>query len=502
LLKVKINFICSDGGPRVSPGFSAGAPAAVLLLCLAGLVLRLLAVPELVGDVDGVNLARGLRTYDLFTQSPHAPGYPVLIAAAGCLRAVGVASDAWALALPGILLWPLAGGLLFVGLRRWLGAWPALGVLAVASLAPGAVVASGWPGSEGLGLTLLAAGAGMLGLGTRQGSAGDRWTAAGALTLGLLLGVRLSWAPMAVALVVTALWQRRARIASAGAAAATGVALWLIPMLVLFDPRRLLQLMVSFGEGHLFAWGGTAIAQSGEVGVSRPLSLVHNVWDAGLGAGSSAVGWIIAGLALLAAVRVLAGRDSRRLLFAASLLVLPYLIWLIAFQNVAKMRHVLPLLPFAGMVVGLALASWRYRVAAGLVGVAAMAAATLPRAWTQAHRPVPAVALLDWLIQGEKPEALLVFAGEEARVLEHHAPMYRVVRPADGLVLEREAERVSRLGVRVLVTSSAPGFEYVRGQTTTLKSFRFPRSVRPHDAELSVTRYAPKSERIAWRREP
>jgi hypothetical protein len=497
---VKINFICS-GGRGGSPSLATGAPVAVLLLCLAGLVLRLLAVPELVGDVDGVNLARGLRTYDLFTQSPHAPGYPVLIAAAGCLRAVGVANEAWALALPGILLWPLAGGVLFVGLRRWIGAWPALGVLAVASVAPGTVVASGWPGSEGLGLTLLAAGAGMLGLGRRRGSVGDRWTAAGALTLGLLLGVRLSWAPMAAALIIAAIWQRRERSASAGAATVAGVALWLVPMLVLFDPRRLLQLMVSFGEGHLFAWGGTALAHPVEVGASRPLSLAHNVWDAGLGAGGSAVGWMIAGLGLLAAVRVLAGRDSRRLLFAASLVVLPYLIWLIAFQNVAKMRHVLPLLPFAGMVVGLALGSWRYRAAAGLVGVVAMAAATLPRAWTQAHQPVPAVALLNWLTQGEKPEALLVFAGEEARVLEHHAPMYRVVRPADGIVLEREAERVSRLGVRVLVTSSAPGFEHVRGQATALKAFRFPRSVRPHDAELSVTRYAPKSERIAWRRE-
>jgi hypothetical protein len=495
-MKVIINCICS----RLFR-LAREPVGAALLLCLAGAALRLLAIPALVGDVDGVNFAKGLRNYDVFSQAPHAPGYPVLIAAAGIVRWLGVGHDPWALALPGIALWPLAGMVLFLGLRRWIGPWPALGVLAVASLAPGVVIASAGPGSEGLGLVLLAAGAGMLGLGGRDGGA-PRWTAAGALALGLLLGARLSWWPMAAALVAMALWQRRATVTSVGLGAAGGVALWLVPMLVLFEPRRLAELVTSFGEGHLYSWGGTALAHSAGGGGVRPSLLAYNFWNAGLGAESSVAGWVIAGLCALAVVRALSSRHSHRLLLAASVVVLPYLVWLVAFQNVAKLRHVLPLLPFAGMIAGLALASWRHRVAAGVAGVAALGAVTLPRASTQAHQPVPAVALLAWLTENEKPEALLVFAGEEARVLEHHLPMYRVVRPADGIVLEREAERVSRLGVRVLVTSSAPGFEHVSDRTTALKSFHFPRSVRPHDSRLTLNRYQSRSEPIAWRREP
>ena len=115
----------------------------VAAICLAGVALRLLAVPNSLGDIDSVNLARGLHGFDVFTQSPHFPGYPVLIGLGQFARALGVHSDVWALALPGIVLWPVASVVLFAGLRRRIGESPALGALTVASLAPGVATASG-----------------------------------------------------------------------------------------------------------------------------------------------------------------------------------------------------------------------------------------------------------------------------------------------------------------------------------------------------------------------
>src|SRR5688572_1694892 len=117
-----------------------------LLLALAaaliGAGLRVLALPPVVGDVDSVNFAKALHSFDPLAQAPHLPGYPPLVAAAKLWRAAGVASDVWAVALTGIVAWPAAALLLFVGARPHVGSAAALGAVLAASLAPGAVLAA------------------------------------------------------------------------------------------------------------------------------------------------------------------------------------------------------------------------------------------------------------------------------------------------------------------------------------------------------------------------
>ncbi len=137
---------------------------AVLLLGLFGSILRALAVPLAVSDVDGVNFARSLVAFNPLQQSPHFPGYPVYVALAQGVQALGVSSRVWSLVGPAILLWPAACVLLFAGTRRLFGVWPGLGAVVAASLAPGAVGHGGWPGSDGLGFALLAGATGALGL--------------------------------------------------------------------------------------------------------------------------------------------------------------------------------------------------------------------------------------------------------------------------------------------------------------------------------------------------
>ena len=140
----------NDAAPRRGPrpwDWTLG-----LGLGVGGAVLRAVAVPELLGDLDAVNFGRALESFDPRAQAPHFPGYAPYVGVARLLLELGVRDPVWALALPAILLWPAAATVGLVGLSRLVGRWPALGAVALASLAPAAVVAGGWPGADGLGL--------------------------------------------------------------------------------------------------------------------------------------------------------------------------------------------------------------------------------------------------------------------------------------------------------------------------------------------------------------
>jgi len=461
--------------------------AAALGICLAGAALRLAAVPRLLGDLDSVNFARGLHGFDVFAQAPHFPGYPVLIALSQLTRALGVDNDVWALALPGIVLWPLAGMLLFAGVRRAAGQWPAFGALIVSSVAPGVAIAGGWPCSEGLGLSILCAAVGVMTLAPAWGPA------AGTLAMGLMLGVRLSWWPVVAAVGVALLWRHRDQSVRLLGAGAFGVLVWLLPMLVMFDPQQLLALGQGFGHGHVFGWGGTALGDGAATLLQRGGDALWALWVVGLG-GSHGGGSAVAELcvSMIAAggfALVAASRDRDRWVAGALLVCVPYAIWLVGFQNVSKARHVLPLLPVVGALIGAGLGGSRAgRMAMPLLAVALCAIST-PRALTQANHAVPAVALARWVTDTRAPEGLMIFAGQEARVFERYAPMYRVVRPDSAEVLVKETRRFAAMGVEVLVTSSAPGYERVADRVTPARSFSFPDSVRPHASELSVGRF-------------
>lgn len=474
-------------------------PLLAAFSCLVGAALRGVALPSQLADVDAVNLGRSLREFDVFSQSPHFPGYPVLVALARGVRALGVRDEVWALTLPGILLWPVAGTLLFFGLERRIGRWPALGAVAFASLAPGAVLTSGWPASEGLGLSLLALAVGLLCM------EGARLRVAGAFTLGLLLGVRLSWWPVVGAAGLLVLWLRVPRAGRLAASALLGILVWLVPMLVMFDPSRLWALALGFSQGHMDAWGGTALGSSSPGIFTRAARVVWGVWDASLGAawparvplsehaGESSVPSTLLGCVVwLSALGALTHRFDRRWLAFAALTSLPYVVWLVGFQNVMKPRHLVPLLPALGAVVGAGLGHLRSRAIVAPALGALLLTLCWPRAQQQHSRVVPAVALERWLVQSHRPEGLLLFAGQEARVLERYLPMYRVLRPVDGGVLNAEAERAASQGVTVWVTTSAPGYRELSDQLVPLHTFTFPHSVRPHDSRLGVSRFVPR----------
>src|SRR5687767_1435133 len=99
----------------------------------SGAVLRAIAIPPVVADVDGVNFARALASFDPAHQAPHLPGYPIYVALSQ-VAAELVTHETAALAFFSVALTPIACVLLYLGLRAHVGERAALGASIAAAI--------------------------------------------------------------------------------------------------------------------------------------------------------------------------------------------------------------------------------------------------------------------------------------------------------------------------------------------------------------------------------
>ncbi|MCC7387076.1 MAG: hypothetical protein IT384_34905 [Deltaproteobacteria bacterium] len=482
---------------------------ALLLLGAAGIALRLSALAPAIGDVDGVNFARAVERFDPLHQSPHFPGYPVYVAVSQAAKALG-APLIVSLTAPGIVLWPIALVLLFLGVHRQLGAGAALGAGVVASLAPGAIVVSGWPGSDGLGFSLLGAALGALGLALP--AAGDdrarrRWLATTGVLLGLVLGVRLSWWPLVLSAIAAALLlARRDAVRVLLPALSLAVLAWMVPLLhATGEPSAAIELARGFVSGHFTTWGNTALVASAPLG-DRFARAAYALTNAGLGTAwpasiplssggspdpSTGAFVLLAGLALAAGLAIARARGTLQIVLGFGA---PYLLWVLIGQNVEKPRHFIALLPLAGAAIGagLAVLPKKALVPAAAALTLALCSVSVLRARAQHDALAPAAAIVAAVVRDNPPSGVAIFAGEEARLFEHFAPAHRVMRPKSDAILEVEAARLDALGVKVLITSGALKTDAAgpsRGRLERIAEFAALEGVRGHDAHLALYRY-------------
>jgi hypothetical protein len=393
----------------------------------AGILLRLRAVPPSLSDVDGVNFARALARFDPLHQAPHLPGYPVYVFAT---KLFAGAPEVWALVLPALIAFPIGAAIFYAGLQRRFGDARALFALSVVSFFPLAVLVGAWPGSDGFGFALLLASIGSIGNDetTKQEITNVRIASrlpfaiscfgrsvvpySPGILFGLLLGVRLSWWPLAVSALI--LIDRKRPFAIGFALACTA---WVLVLVSFAPPLDLFNGTLIFGTGHFTEWGlGPSIG----------------------------FGWRLALALMIAGIAPLI---DRRLAIAA----VPYALWIALGQNLENPRHYLPLIP---MLAAIEIPPLARRIAAP-----ALFAVALALSFVQGTELPPAAAIARQLA-ARNPERLQVFAGESARVIEHVAPAVRVWRPASPEVLEREALAASRRGAEVLILSDAPGAPY------------------------------------------
>ncbi len=326
-----------------------GSTRARLALGLSALtalvVLRAASAPRWPDDWDGIGFVLSIARFDMDHFTPHAPGYPVYVAMLR-LAALAAPDPVAAANAVAVVTGAAAVALVWGAARRAIdparAVWVALAVAGV----PLAWRAGSAIGSEAPALMLAAL--------TALGLTAAGWPAAILVGLGagLGLGVRLSWAPLFVSLLLLA--PRGARL-RAWASAAVATAAWLVPFVALVGARHLALLVRAHAEGHWTRWGGTALS---DPGARRAVYLARDLFVDGLGAGTDGLGLAIAVVGLgLAKLGFDAWREAGFPHARATAIVLvPYLAWVTVAQNLRQQpRHVLPLV--VALAVALALAA-------------------------------------------------------------------------------------------------------------------------------------------------
>lgn len=343
------------------------------------------ALPRTLEDLDSINFAMGVESFDVPAHQPHPPGYPVYIAlgklSTAALTVIAPEWDRDRRAAVGLAIWGLIAGTaaVFVFAAFWravgLDAWTSSLASVVAITMPLFWFTAARPLSDvpGFVAAVIVQAALVRAVATPHQLQGvARAVLLAAFAAGLLIGFRSQtmWltGPLLIAVVVRALRMRQWREAGllVGAAAAGALA-WAVPMLVDSGIERYTESLFRVGANDLEAIELLALNPSWRL-LRQGIQVTFTVlWSTrGLAQVAGALGVI--GLVWLA-------WRSRRELGLIALAFLPYLVFHLALQEPANVRYAIPLaVPLAGcVVIGLrALHRW-----AAPIGSIAIVAASL-----------------------------------------------------------------------------------------------------------------------------
>ena len=179
----------------------------------------------------------------------------------------------------------------------------------------------------------------------------------GFLCSGLLLGVRLSYLPLVLPLLMSKLFysnkkNRKILFFSCG------VLVWLIPLIMLTGFEDLVEAARRQTDGHFNEFGGTLSTEPNLF--ERTIRIFRSIWADGMGLYWPGRHW----LTLLTTVFLLSislfplgksenkTKNPTKINISILAGVIIYLIWIFLFQNVIhKSRHILPLLPAICIII-------------------------------------------------------------------------------------------------------------------------------------------------------
>jgi len=340
-------------------------------------------LPRTLEDIDTINFAMGVESFDVSSHQPHPPGYPVYVGLAKIsTAALGVMTPSWdrdRRAAVGLALWSVIAGALaaFVIAEFWiaLGLRPVLAGLAslLAVAAPLFWFTASRPLTDtpGLVAALAVQTCFLRGLRDRQeGRAGaPPWWLWAALGTGFAIGLRsqtmwingplLVWA--IVDLAVRREWKGALRV---GAASAAGVLLWAVPLV--WDTGGLGAYLRALGSQGAQDFSGVEMLATMPTWKLFAASMERTFawpWQAG------SLGDVVLVLSLAGLVRLaLRGRRVLVLLVAS---FWPYLVFHLMFHETVTIRYALPIVvPVSGLAV-VALSMLGTRVAIGVTAVLA-----------------------------------------------------------------------------------------------------------------------------------
>jgi hypothetical protein len=357
------------------------------VLALGFLLTHLRALPQTLEDIDSINFAMGVESFDVASHQPHPPGYPVFVMMAkASTSAIRLAAPGWdrdARAAAGLAIWNIIAGALaaLVLFEFWIaiGFTPALAALSslLTVTSPLFWFTASRPLTDTVGLVAAIAAQVWILRGFRafraDASVLPRDWIWGAAAAGLIIGLRSQTLWLTAPLLVWAvlLLAARARWRDAGtivAASAIGSIVWAIPLVwSTGGAGAYLSALGSQGSQDFSGIEMLATVPSWRL-FTRSLGLTFAApWQA------AALANVVLVLALVGLVRL-----TRRDRSAVALLIVgfvPYLVFHLLFHEVVTIRYALPILvPVAGLAVfGLAILGVRVAI----VGAAAAAIASL-----------------------------------------------------------------------------------------------------------------------------
>jgi hypothetical protein len=290
---------------------------------------------------DQVDFALALDRYDLLAMQPHFPGYPYFILGGMFVHAF-VDNPAKALSIFSVVAMFSATVPIVLLAKKYLSTAAALFISALIQSASYVMVIAGQPMSDGAALAALW----WYWWSVEWARERDGWQRQ-LLPLAffsLLMGIRLSYAPFAVAILF--LWyedwkKHRSvrRIVCFLTAAAFFQFIWITAVAATEGSfQSFFKLALSFTSGHFEEWGGTA-ANDGQPLWER---VIHFFFYNILWTGIASQNVILLFLYMVVWTAIW---RSRKFLFPRWLLVsgFVYFLWALFAQNIEKPRHILPL---------------------------------------------------------------------------------------------------------------------------------------------------------------
>ena len=337
----------------------------VFILCIAS---RLLSTIYYIEDLDSLRFALSMVDYDVAKLQPHFPAYPVFCFVAKLLYVV---IRRYALAFS------LIGGLSTFFIIFWtlkiakIQSATILGKIAifVIFLNPLLWLMGNRYMPDAMGVAcLLASFYFMMAQGDNSSNSLLCLNTIGFFLFGILLGVRFSYLPMLVPVLLIRLkHSNRLRFLVAGT---IGILIWLIPLLWITGWSTLVAAAQTQSHGHFSDFGGT-VSTNPELWL-RFTKTFESIFADGFGLYwlgrhiiTACTTIILIGIIVVANWQTIrqwfVEKQSRNNSISLNLIFLGcvlYLVWIFFAQNVIhKSRHVLPLLPF--LALGIALSCHR-----------------------------------------------------------------------------------------------------------------------------------------------
>jgi len=405
---------------------------AIAALAVVFLAAHLAFLPLSLEDVDSINFALGVADFDVAKHQPHPPGYPVFIglakASTSVLRSMHVPRPE----IRGLAIWSAICGaalafFLFDLFRALAGVTPGLLSRVMPFCATLVVVMSPlyWftalrPLSDMTGLAAAVAAQSLI-VSVLTGSGSASALLGGAFVSGIAIGVRSQTALLTLPLLGLALLLPRSglrshnRLAAVGAAA-LGVLVWVLPLVVASGGLSEYARALGSQAGEDFS-GVVMLWTTRTKAAALDAALYSFLWPWG----HPIAGAIVIGVAFIGVLRTL-GVMPR----ALGILIVgyaPYAVFHLLFQETVTVRYALPLVVPVAFLAVCAL-DWGRGTSTVLVTTALVAwsiALSFPATWAFGARSSPAFrALIEAARAGGRP-------ANQSRIIGLHAVARRAV---------------------------------------------------------------------------